>query len=316
MESPAEAQTAQPPKGFWVWKQEIKPRRTGSDRARVPQAVQDRLIESFSLIRIDDKRLREAYERGDLLGAAEALEMRLAEESLWHAIQAMILLQIEEAGRVAVTDLRRLLRSRAEKHIAKQSPAIGQFNLINERAVEYARERAAVDVSAVSEGTQAAIRDLVVRSFREGRTGDQLARDIREVVGLLPRQATALENFRRRLEVAGRAPAKITDLTEGYRRRLLLQRGRMIARTEIINSSIQGQHAVWGQAVEQNLIGPKTKRRWILTTDNRLCSRCEDMRGKTAILGQPYDNGIMGPTRHPSCRCGEVLTEIDQLGEI
>ena len=271
MESPAQAQIAQPPKGFWVWKQEIKPRRTGSDRARVPQAVQDRLLESFSLIRLDDKRLREAYERGDLLGAAEALEMRLAEESLWHAVNAMVLLQIEEAGRVAVVDLRRLLRRPAEKSIAKQSLAVGEFNLVNEESVEYARSRSAALVTRISADTKSTIRDLVTRSFREGRTGEKLARDIREVVGLLPRQATALENFRRRLEVAGLAPAKITDLTEGYRRRLLLQRGRMIARTEIINSSIQGQHAVWGQAVEQNLMGPKTKRKWIVAADDRLC---------------------------------------------
>ncbi len=460
-----------PPRTLLVWKQEIQPRSQGADRARVPRAVQDRLIESFSLFRVNEKKLREAYERRDLLGAAQAIEVGLAEESLWHAIQAMILLQVEEAGRKASSDLRHLLRTPTIGHsltkqyellgkkfnplnwiknqdvfeswldrkgipyehrlgytrvtvpdrdlttdpggliydeavtirfadhaeavgggfnvatrerygesqfsvdpvsghtikdsedfiagrlqglkydtktknwvtgeavklpgkkpispllsdkwlrpvaeVTRPKPAaiIGQFNLVNERSVEYARQRSAALVSGIGADTKKAIQDLVIRSFREGRTGDQLARDVREIIGLLPRQATALENFRRRLEQAGRTPAKIEDLTEGYRRRLLLQRSRMIARTEIINSSTQGQQTVWGQAVEQNLIGPKTKRKWIVAPDDRLCSRCEEMRGKTAVLGQPYDNGVMGPTLHPGCRCAEVLTEIDRMDQ-
>ncbi|MDD5034117.1 MAG: phage minor head protein [Methylococcaceae bacterium] len=299
------------PKPFLVWKQEIKPRPASRDRSSVPQATLDRLIESFGLIRVNEKRLRESYERGDLFGAAEAVEFGLAEESLWHALQAMILLQVEEAGRKAAADLRRLLRNRSEKRITKQEGVAGEFNLINESSVEYARQRSASLVTRITADTQATIRDLVGRSFREGRTGEQLARDIREVVGLLPRQATALVNFQRKLEQEDRAPAKIADLTEAYRRRLLLQRGRMIARTEIIGSSTQGQQEVWGQAVEQNLIGPKTQRVWIDTSDDRECPLCAAMHGKTATLGQPYDNGIMGPTLHPGCRCTEGISEID-----
>src|SRR5512139_174329 len=78
-----------------------------------------------------------------------------------------------------------------------------RFDVTNPRAVEFARTRSAELVTNVLADTKAAIRAIIGDGFAEGRTTRQMAKEIRQVVGLTPRHADAVTNLRARLEKQG-----------------------------------------------------------------------------------------------------------------
>ena len=118
----------------------------------------------------------------------------------------------------------------AKGAVEKADPIVGIFDLANPRAIEYARRESGQLVTAITAQTRETLRVMVSQAFRQGVTVDELARQIREVVGLLPRQATALANFKSRLTGEGVTGLRIQELADRYRRRLLTQRARTLAR--------------------------------------------------------------------------------------
>jgi hypothetical protein len=184
------------------------------------------------------------------------------------------------------------------------------FNLMDPGASAWARNHAAALVRQVSAETQAAIRNLVVNALETGVPPAELARQIRPLIGLTERQAQAVESFRTRLEDhPDLTDAVIDRRTERYAEAQLRRRSEIIARTETLNSTNQGQLTAWEQAAREGLIDPAaTTRVWIVTPDERLCDECEPLDGMEAPLNEPFDNGLMAPTLHPGCRCTVGLT--------
>ena len=294
-----------------IVKQAIRPRPMSASRALVPAAIRERLEESLRLVGIDAAALAAAHARRDAHGVLAAVHLGLGEESLYHAVQLLLLSQIEVAARAAMREAVSGVRT-AKGAVEKADPIVGIFDLANPRAIEYARRESGQLVTAITAQTRETLRVMVSQAFRQGVTVDELARQIREVVGLLPRQATALANFKSRLTGEGVTGLRIQELADPYRRRLLTQSARTIARTEIIGSSSFGQNEAWRQAVEAGWLRSGAKRKWIVTADDKLCPRCEPMRGKTATLGRSYDTGEMGPPKHPNCRCTQGLALLNE----
>lgn len=183
------------------------------------------------------------------------------------------------------------------------------FDLRNPEAIAWVQAHGAELVVEVTESTRAAIRALVEAAFREGRSPDLLAREVREVIGLTERQGRAVERFRARLveegvdvETIARRAAKYTDAQLRYR-------ASNVSRTETINASSAGQQALWIDAKAQGLLDPESTRRvWSVSQDDRLDTEiCEPMDGQEVGLTEPFTTGdgrkIMHPTAHPSCRC-------------
>ena len=182
------------------------------------------------------------------------------------------------------------------------------FDLTNPRAVQWARTQSSRLITDVSVSTKDAVSEIIGRSFTEGIPPRESARLIRNVVGLHDRQAMAVINYRFELLEAGRSADDVARLAARYSQQLLNQRALMIARTETIASSTNGQQELWRQAVDRQLLDPAlTRREWIVTPDERkprrLCDLCALMDGKTTTLEEPFEGGVMLPPLHVACRC-------------
>ncbi len=177
-------------------------------------------------------------------------------------------------------------------------------------AAAAARASAADLVTNVTAETRAAMREIVARAFEEGLPPRQAAQLIKPLIGLNRMQARAVLNLRAALTARGVASEIAAARLERYAAKLLRQRSILIARTEIIRASTDGQVHLWQQAQGQGLLPQAAQMKWLVTPDDRLCPRCQQLSGATAPVGGVFRQGgstVAGPPLHPNCRCALVI---------
>jgi hypothetical protein len=79
----------------------------------------------------------------------------------------------------------------------------------------------------------------------------------------------------------------------------------MIARTETIKASSEGQHQMWQQARAKGLLDASIRRQWITTVG--ACPICAGLDGETRRLDESFSGGVFIPPAHPGCRCTTAL---------
>jgi len=187
------------------------------------------------------------------------------------------------------------------------------FDLLNPRAVDWLSLNSASLVTGVTNNTVEALRYILRRSFIDGIPPRDAAVFIKKVVGLLPKHATAVYNYRQELVAQGMGPQRIDSLVDKYADRLLTFRAEMIARTETIRAASMGQHEGWRQAVADGLLDEsRVLREWIVTHDDRLSkNRCAPMAGQQRKLEEEFVTGlgdkVLTSPAGPNCRCGVGL---------
>jgi hypothetical protein len=226
-----------------------------------------------------------------------------------------------------------------------RNPAVQYgFNRTNPKAEAYAKDVAARLITGIADRT--AIRDLIYRAFSENRPPASTARMIRAYIGLLPSQAQAVENLRDlmrsspgkllyagktriRVPEEGASDELIDQRAEEYADRLLNQRAEMIARTETLAASNEGQRLLWDQAIEDGLLTGGEKRKWLWTEglDKVPCPLCSAMDGELTGIDEPWtlpdgfesmdgETEVMVPQQvHPHCRCGQGLVTEAQMAD-
>lgn len=202
---------------------------------------------------------------------------------------------------------------RGARHVAQVAPA---FDLVPARAVAVAEARAGEMVAGITTEAREAVRRIIARGLREGRSVDAVAAEVRQVIGLNPRFANAVANRRRVLEADGVAPARAEKLLGAYRARLLDTQARTIARTELARASNLGALEGYRQAVEAGAFPEGVVREWVTAHDERLCRVCGPLNGvrvegleeRFATLVGP----VLTPPAHPNCRCRMVLRPADR----
>ncbi len=164
----------------------------------------------------------------------------------------------------------------------------------------------------IQSDTQRVVQQAVKRSFDKALTPRQVANQIKNSIGLYPKQEQALANYRSNLESKQVAlpPDRVDALVDAYADRLLDQRCMTIARTETRFAANQGQLTVWTEAKKQDLIGEKARKVWVV--DGNPCEICEPMDGVAVPLDGSWtlNNGdvVDIPTdAHPNCFCGMEL---------
>lgn len=183
------------------------------------------------------------------------------------------------------------------------------FDLINDLAVRWAATHAGRLITEVTAGQQEMAARVVAQALEQGRTVDQVARDLRTFIGLRADQAEAVLNFRGTLIDQEVAAATIERRATRYAQSLLNQRNLTIARTEVVSSANAGQLGLWDQAASQGLFDKEqTEKVWIATEDELLCPICEPLAGEAVGLDETFETEdgqrLEGPTAHPNCRCG------------
>lgn len=276
-----------------------------SDEPALARAVRDACLSVVP--RIDMAALEEAARRRSELDAERVLLVDLMGEALRVAVEPRLAAMFRRGADLAADELR------ASGVPVKQLRA--DLEVPYAQAGAWARAQGSALVREVTRRQRAAIRDLIARAHEQGITVDEVARRLRDTVGLRDDQERAVLNFRNRLYDAGLDPAAVERRTASYARAQLRLRARTIARTELVASANGGQQALWDEAVRVGALDPsRMMKRWIVTDDERLCERCEAVGegGPVAIGADFREPGRAGarvphPPLHPNCRCAMGL---------
>lgn len=215
------------------------------------------------------------------------------------------------------------------------------LDLTNPEAVKFLREMRPRVLQDITTDSRRAIQSLLQEGLQGGRPPREIARDVRQHIGLTSSASAAVSSFRRQLETGlvggATAPwdrrlsgpdmqrarsimeddtatvARIDDLVERYAQSLLNRRAESIAHTEIHQAQIAGQEALWSQAQDAGLLRPeRTRRIWIVTPDERLrdSHRAVPIMNPDGVpLGQPFDTPV-GPVMAPG-QSGDPAFDIE-----
>jgi hypothetical protein len=196
------------------------------------------------------------------------------------------------------------------------------FNLRNPWSLTWIEEHTGALIKDISAQTRQNIVGLVNSTFAGGLNPQQLKTLIRGEIGLLPKEAQAVERRYQMSLSQGIKPEIARQSTERYAARLLDDRAERIARTETIAAQAEGQLDAWRSARDDGLIVEGTKRRWVASPyDNAIpsgstragvsCKLCDDVAGGGDVgLDDEFLTGIgrrMAPPLHPGCTCTVVL---------
>jgi SPP1 gp7 family putative phage head morphogenesis protein len=195
------------------------------------------------------------------------------------------------------------------------------FDRMNPLAHAWALEHSSRLIGPILYETKQAIRQIIATAFIAEWSPIITARILRNSIGLNDKLAKAVVNARKRLLLAKEKGKTIllgkTKVAPGYpidkaiskyETRLRNYRARMIARTETLAASNEGQRQLWLQARSQGLITHEHVRQWIFTGDARACPICEGLDGTYATLDGSFPGGYPGPPLHPNCRCSVGLS--------
>lgn len=85
-------------------------------------------------------------------------------------------------------------------------------------------------------------------------------------------------------------------------------RGTLIARTEAMIATHEGQRQGWEQAVEAGILPEDAVVEWMVVGDDKVCPICSGLEGATRKLSGKYpDPGGFGPPLHPRCLPGHCF---------
>jgi len=198
------------------------------------------------------------------------------------------------------------------------------FSLVRPRTAQVMQTNENDTLRDLTNSAVETVRQIINTGVLEGRDPRDVARDVRRHVGLTPRQAQAVANYRRTLEADEKTPRskdKIDALVEEYRVRSLRARALTISRTEATRAVNQGNMLSWEQAVEDGRVNPdNVVRRWVYTHDlrTRHAHRLIPSMNKQGVgLREPFKSPL-GPIMYPgdpaaaaanviNCRCSMII---------
>lgn len=213
------------------------------------------------------------------------------------------------------------------RHVSHMSAQIGggmRFDYLDPRALQWANQRAGAFVSTLLEDQRNSLRQIISQGVADQLTVDQIAVNVRDVIGLHENWAEAVPKARARefaklvaQGMSSQVAAQRAEVFAGrYRDRLVRARAKTIARTEIMTAQNQGRWLSWAQMSEQGYIPKNAKKEWIAAPGfgpaPKLCEVCAQLDGKKAPWDQAFPGtDVMMPPLHPNCRCTAVIVPFD-----
>jgi hypothetical protein len=190
-----------------------------------------------------------------------------------------------------------------------------RFDAERPDSAAWARKEAAGIVTEITQDQRTMIQDYVARSQMGEFTVVEVARNLRDVVGLTTQQTQWVDNHRaratdQRLQAGDslrQAQAFAEKSTERYQKQIHKYRSETIARTEILRASNEGRNQAWQQGVEEGFISPVSRKQWAAEFD--ACDICMPFDGTDVALGEDFPDGE--PPLHPNCRCDVILVDVD-----
>jgi len=181
---------------------------------------------------------------------------------------------------------RRITSSRIKKQ--ERTDPIGLASL--EWAEQYSNEL----VTGITDQTRLALMAIIGSEIAAGSTLNQMAKQIRNTVGLNARQQAALQALEARMVAAEAEIAAIQKAMERYTKRALRYRAMMIARTETARALSAGTLDAYARA-------GITKVQWVADPD--CCDICTENNGNVYTIAEAEP---LQPA-HPNCECAWVM---------
>lgn len=248
----------------------------------------------------------------------------MATGSATQALNSLPWLELaQHLGAIDTQIIRAAFQLSGEQSAAEFADVLGfqlRFDLEHPTAADWARRNAAQLIKEVTNETKAAVRELIAAAIENEWTRREVSQMIAGkdgkpgMVGLLRRDVERLNRRRLELEAAGIPADRIRERIARAARQMVKRRARVIARTELMNSTNAGQQILWEQAVARGeLDWQRTTKIVVVTPDDRLdfkvCEPMPDMKeNKDLRITDKFTTGtgerFLAPTFHPQCRCG------------
>lgn len=216
------------------------------------------------------------------------------------------------------------------------------YDATNTAAVRWAEQNRLSMVQGLTAEQRQTMNQILVDAAREGRNPREVARDIRQGLGLTPQQERWVSSYRDSLEAGQYSDALGRELSHGYsdraiaaaarnrveltpeqidlavdryRANIVGYRAEVIARTEGLRVVHQGTEDAMKQAVARGLIEVDSlTREWSTAHDGRVRSSHRAMQGQTRKIGESFETGDGVLLRYPGdpaapasetaqCRC-------------
>jgi len=194
------------------------------------------------------------------------------------------------------------------------------FTLTDPNALKWLKEYGAEEIKYISESQRQAIKEIITSGYRDGVTYQQQAREIRQLIGLDPRWAEAVQQMRARLMGRGLiSDDEIDRRAAKYAAKLLNKRARNIAVQEATTAGARAFYETTADACNRGILDPHIYEGYrIVTGDERLCPQCSALAGEGRRLpdGAYQSSGSVTPKLHNLCRCVEGVREITMIKKV
>lgn len=201
--------------------------------------------------------------------------------------------------------------------------------LFNVRSVHIERALDALDDFILKKAKQTVrdtVRQALLAGLQSGESPVDVARGLRDVIGLAPNQEGYVRTFRRllrsknprqalrmewrdkRFDATLRKNVKldralIERMVDAYRRKAVASHAVTISRTATLNAYRRGQRAAVEEAIARQLMRRQdVLKTWITAGDERVRKTHRPLNGETVGLDQNFSNGLDMP-REYRCRC-------------
>lgn len=252
------------------------------------------LLAAFRLI-------RDAYTDAELEGLIRS-------GRIMEIVDQALLDKAFQPARDGIVDATRRGFDAAAKDMPKNAQAGVGFDILNPRVVDAIRQLDSRVINTLKEEVRDTVRAFIENGLREGKNPREIGRQLREIIGLSPKQAENLVKYEEKLRALKRKPLtepQIEKRVAAYRRRAISANAETNARTATLDSMKLGQKLSFEDAIAKGIIDPATLYKvWISVGDSRVRPEHQAMHGQEVRYDSHYSNGDDVPGESDwNCRC-------------
>lgn len=206
------------------------------------------------------------------------------------------------------------------------------FDRLNPRVLDALRSLESGVLTGLHDSVRETVTQTIARGLEERRAPAAIARTVRDVVGLPPKDEKAVANFRKMLETGDRealtrllrdkrfdktlerafgpdgkglSADQVERMTAAYRRRAVASNAETLSRTATTQAYKTATRESWQSAIDRGIVdGGNLMRQWIGVADNRERESHLRMNDTVVPFDQPYPNGQQYPGEGEfNCRC-------------
>jgi hypothetical protein len=178
---------------------------------------------------------------------------------------------------------------------------------------QWVNEFVGTQIRDITATTRQAVQQVLRAGWQAGTAPRPLARQLRDIIGLTPRQAQTIERLRGQLQAQGKTAAEVQRSVAQATAKAIRYRAETISRTESITLANRGSHETLLNAVRRGYVAEERVRRfWLLTPG--ACETCQEVPGMNPEgvgVNEPFQTPlgtVLFPTLHPRCRCATTTS--------